>query len=183
MAQGGSLIVPRWSIRVSLTTSCLSQSMYTLICDNLPFLVWILAHITVQAWASFRLEESVDFDAQIRKDEVFSLYEIVTPNTESGSEAICVCFRRDDTSTKRYMVWIFNVLERFDPGPWDEITPRIISHLKDLSTFEVFPPVWGCIFQSHDDSHIWQADGVKRNGQLRLNPFRIRFAIHGDDRL
>ena len=90
MAQGGSLIVPRWSIRVSLTTSCRSQSMYTLICDNLPFLVWILAHITVQAWASFRLEESVDFDAQIPKAEVLSLYEIVTPNTVWTWSYLCL---------------------------------------------------------------------------------------------
>ena len=46
MAKGGSLMVPRWSIRVSLTTLCLSQSMYTLICDDLTFLGWISAHIS-----------------------------------------------------------------------------------------------------------------------------------------
>ena len=46
MAQGGSLIVPRWSIRISLTISCLSQNMCTLFCDELTFLAWISKHIT-----------------------------------------------------------------------------------------------------------------------------------------
>ena len=71
----------------------------------------------VQASVSFRLEGSVDFDARIPEDEVLSFYEIVTPNTESGSQGICVCFRRDDTSANRYVVRIYYVLARFDPGP------------------------------------------------------------------
>ena len=114
MAQGGSLIVPRWSIRVSLTISCLSQSMCTLFCDDFTFLGWISAHITcpvlglVQTGRICRFRRS---NSQ-RRGFIF-LRNCDAEYLESGSHGIGVCLRWDNTSTNRHMVCIYNVLVRF----------------------------------------------------------------------
>ena len=83
-AQGGRLIVPMWSIRVSLTISCLwnSQSMCTLFCDDLTFLGWISTHITCPGLGIVQTGRICRFRRSNPKDEDLSLYEIVTPNAE-----------------------------------------------------------------------------------------------------
>ena len=82
MAQGVSLIVPRWSIRSSVVISCLPQSMCTFFCDDLTFLGWISTHITCPGLGIVHIGRICRFRRSNPKDEDLSLYEIVTPNAE-----------------------------------------------------------------------------------------------------
>ena len=186
-AQGGRLIVPRWSIRVSLTISCLwnSQSMCTLFCDDLKFLGWISTHITCPGLGIVQTGRICRFRRSNPKDEDLSLYEIVTPNAESGSQGSWFLFQAGWYVDKP--IYVLHLSCPRTIRSWTVRRNYAAHHLTFEGSVDV-RSVSSCL-----KMHFWITwrvafmanDGVKRNEQLRLIPFRISFVIghRGDVRL